>query len=107
MSTMMKCGHAAQGYRVMKDGAQIPSCIICECDEPAEAQPKLEGRMARCTGYGKSTAWANRTFHQGCDKCKRSPTCKCEAPSSPALAFFHSKPDAPYDEYYCGCSGWD
>jgi len=28
-------------------------------------------------------------------------------PSKKELAFFESMPDQDYDQYYCGCRGWD
>jgi len=31
----------------------------------------------------------------------------CEVESSLKLPFFKHKPDSDYDEYYCGCWGWD
>jgi len=37
--------------------------------------------------------------------CYRS--CDSTAQSGYDLPFFKYKPDEPYDEYYCGCWGWD
>ena len=42
-----------------------------------------EGREAKCGYCGKKTA------------------------SKLELPFFKACPDKPYDEYYCGCWGWD
>jgi hypothetical protein len=33
--------------------------------------------------------------------------CGSTVPSDAGLPFFWSKPDQPYDTYYCGCIGWD
>ena len=43
----------------------------------------LEGRKARC-------AWCNKKTDSCWD-----------------LPFFEYKPNKEYDEYYCGCGGWD
>lgn len=50
---------------------------------------KESPRMARCGYYGKR--------------------CKSERPSSEKanLAFFQETPDRDYDDYYCGCYGWN
>lgn len=74
---MMKCGHTANAVSGGK-----PICVICGCTEIAE-QPNLKGRKARCS-Y--------------CDR---------ECDSSTALPFFEHKPESEFDEYYCGCWGWD
>lgn len=86
---MMACGHKANGVRMMPEGQDdIPSCVICSCTEVAEEKPNLEGRMARCQYY--------------------KTRCHNERPSTDrGLAFFAHKPDSEYDEYYCGCYGWD
>ena len=84
----MKCGHTAQGiYR--KTGK--PICVICAgfkkgYDEPVEVLPDLTGRVARCSYYRR---------------------CHNEVPSDYGLAFFTYRPDKEFDEYYCGCYGWD
>lgn len=53
-----------------------------------KTEPKKGTRMARC-GYYKR--------------------CKSERPSSEKanLAFFKATPDRDYDDYYCGCYGWN
>jgi len=80
---LMKCGHSANG----EDENGNPVCVICAGITPdakiVADTPNLEGRTARCTYCGR------------------------EAPSSTNLAFFEYRPDQPYDEYYCGCYGWD
>ena len=82
----MKCGHTAQGHRIMKDGTKKPVCVICMCEEIAEIKPDLTGRKARCSYYGSK--------------------CHSEVDSSYHLAFFEHKPNCEYDKYYCGCWGW-
>ena len=104
---MMKCGHAAQGTHHLPDGTDEPCCIICFGIHPGanvidDAPPSLEGRMARCSYYGKPPR------RNECDKCRSGGTCQCERPSDPErLAFFQHHPDRQYDEFYCGCHGWD
>lgn len=94
--SMMKCGHAANAHRILDGGTTIPACAICGCVEISESQPNLSGRKARCTYFGK-------TFkHRG-----QSVTCHGETDSKLSLPFFEQKPDSQYDEYYCGCWGWD
>lgn len=75
---LMKCGHSANATSNDK-----PICVICGCDELADFQPNLTGRKAKCS------------------------YCKKEADSNVNLPFFEYKPDKEYDEYYCGCYGWD
>lgn len=72
-------------------------------------------RMARCFGYGFAKIKENKAEHRfGCNyDCEKTlaaggTRCKCERPSAgEQLPFFESKPDRPYDAFYCGCSGWD
>jgi hypothetical protein len=82
---MMKCGHAANAT----DGKTgKPCCVICIGIKPGadivDDVPSLEGRFAVCS-YGNHG----------------------KVPSSTNLAFFSHKPNAPFDDYYCGCRGWD
>ena len=99
---LMKCGHSANG-RNSKTGR--PVCVICAGLTPdAEIEvetPSLEGRTARCAYYGA------RPYKNECPKCRGRERCKCEEQSSSNLAFFEYRPDAEYDSFYCGCSGWD
>lgn len=119
----MKCGCAAQGVRVEKDGSRIPSCLIHDCVEVDDKAPSLEGRQSCC-----SSMYGPKGIHD-------------VRPSSPELAFFEYKgpwsrhatemckcgylqiaherghrckfgkftPVGPaqYDKHYCGCMGWD
>lgn len=79
---LMKCGHTANGTLNTKDGEK-PYCVICDCQELAEEKPTLTGRKAAC--------WC-------CGKIKDSDY---------GLPFFKHNPDYEYDEFYCGCDGWD
>lgn len=81
---IMKCGHTPQGIVA---GTNEPVCVICDCTEVAKETPSLEGRKARCIYYSKK--------------------CMSETNSSHELPFFKHKPSSEYDEYYCGCWGWD
>jgi hypothetical protein len=81
---MMKCGHAANAT----DEQGNPVCLICYgwkpgADEVDDNPPSLEGREAKCVYCGRI------------------------APSSEKLPFFGYCCDKKYDEYYCGCRGWD
>ncbi|RJQ53392.1 MAG: hypothetical protein C4521_07615 [Actinobacteria bacterium] len=85
---LMECGCVATA-RNLRTGE--PVCPVHYAIHPgativAKTQPDLEGRRARCAYYR---------------------SCKQEAPSSLGLAFFMYCPDKPFDEYYCGCLGWD
>ena len=75
----MKCGHTANG----ENEKQYQFCVICSCGEKSSSYPSLENRKAKCS-YGDSIV--NSDYN---------------------LAFFKHKPDNEYDEYYCGCFGWD
>lgn len=79
---LMKCGHTANGTLNTKDGKK-PYCVICDCKEPAEEKPTLTERKAAC--------WC-------CGRLEKS---------SYELPFFKHNPDYKYDEFYCGCDGWD
>lgn len=76
---LMKCGHTAQGTTA--DGK--PYCVICDCAEVENDTPDLTGRQAKCCYCGRV------------------------AKSDYDLPFFEAKPDKDFDEYYCGCEGWD
>ena len=86
---VMKCGHTANATtgESHKAGSRIPCCCICSCYEVADVLPDLTGRKARCSGG-----------HIGEGGIENSDT---------TLAFFKYCPDKPYDEYYCGCWGWN
>lgn len=86
---LMKCGHIAYGQN--KEGK--PICITC-CATKNDKESKeiakiytdnddLKGREAKCS------------------------YCKHIAESKWDLPFFQHNTDKPYDEYYCGCEGWD
>lgn len=102
---MMTCGHAANAQRRNADGTTVPSCVICGVTTIATAAPDLSGRVARCSYYGRM------------GRINRRPTtvCRSEQPSATTLAFFtyrgpgttSYKGEAPHDEFYCGCMGWD
>lgn len=105
---MMKCGCAAQGVCSSKDGVKfdppVPACVIHDCIEPAEAKPNLDGRTARCAYRSCKTYLAKyRDTHYG----KLREDGRSYAPSSLDLPFFVHKPNEEYDEYFCGCMGWD
>lgn len=51
-ATLMKCGCVAQGVLRAKGGVTfdppIPSCLVHDCTDVADAMPDLAGRMAEC-----------------------------------------------------------
>lgn len=79
---LLECGCVASSLRKI-NGNKIPCCGIHSCTAPAKEMPSLDNRMAECS--------------YGCGPIK----------SSYNLAFFRYKPDKEYDEYFCGCIGWD
>lgn len=96
---MMKCGHAANAHRALDAAVNpgAPVCVICIGIAPGAEQVDADyqtaaGRMARCSYFP-------RGGKQG--------KCQEPQPSTTALAFFESRPDQPFDRYYCGCWGWD
>jgi len=84
---LMKCGHADNA--VTSDGR--PACVMCGCidiDREVHGTEGLDGRHAICLTCGKITE------------------------SKWGLPFFKYDPGIningrTYDEYYCGCRGWD
>lgn len=90
MMPMMKCGCRAQGYRVLDGGKEVPACVVHAGLTPDAyievPEPDLATRRARCAYFR---------------------TCGQEKPSADNLAFFVHQPDKPFDEFYCGCHGWD
>lgn len=102
---ILVCGHSPNAIQTMSNGDKIPACAICDCNEFAET-PSLDGRMARCFHYG-SPAVKLRDMG-GCDtRANRQSPCLCEVPSTFKLWFFEYKADGDFDEYYCGCHGYD
>lgn len=83
---LMKCGHVDNAITL--DGK--PSCVICGCHEvlrEANGTDGLENRQARC--------------------CQHKFTTEKIVASRWDLPFFKYCPSKEYDEYYCGCWGWD
>lgn len=89
---MMKCGHVANS--TTKDNA--PMCVMCDCTELFEETVDLTNRKARCSYFGKYVYSGGKHFQ-----------CHSEESSNTNLPFFEYKPDSQYDQYYCGCWGWD
>lgn len=100
---MMKCGHSANAAQI-KNGKQIPYCLVCDCAEPLPSLPDLTGRKARCFYYNCEVGRHNETYYP---KLMRGNLCGSEVNSDAGLPFFAHKPDKPYDEFYCGCHSWD
>ena len=66
------------------------------------AVPSFEGRIALCTYKGCKSNKRKSTHYGDYGDDGRS-----RAPSSPDLPFFVHKPTKEFDEFYCGCFGWD
>ena len=83
---LMKCGHTANGTY---GDEHKPICVICygivlgATEVDYEANPDLTGRKAKCS------------------------FCNTIVDSNYNLPFYSHKPEREYDEYYCGCKGWD
>ena len=78
---MMACGHTSNGFQYTENGP-ITCCVICGCTTTSE-DPDLTGRSAKCSDCVKVTD------------------------SKMKLPFFRYCWTKPFDEYYCGCRGWD
>jgi len=93
---IMKCGHSANAV-CRSDGINnfdppIPSCVICSCCEIDESPPDLSNRKAQCA------------YSEKRDGGKHGDPVRSDTAN---LAFFMHRPDREFDEYYCGCWGWD
>lgn len=89
---LMKCGHTNNA----SDASGQPVCVICagldigynQIDKACSGSVGLEGREAKCNdhkpGHGSDVTLSRWE-----------------------LPFFKYCPYQKYDEYYCGCWGWD
>jgi len=118
---MMQCGHAAQGYADNDPGK--PVCVICAGLDPraylVAEEPDLKGRRARCAyfrtcgsevdssvdlAFFKYKGPGSRHAEEMCGNCAYHKDghvlvrTNCE---------FVPRGPAEYDEYYCGCHGWN
>lgn len=88
----MKCGHVSSAY----DADNEPMCVICagihigcnQIDMACSGTVGLEGRVARCNDHKQGGGSG-------------------VALSRWELPFFKYCSNQKYDEYYCGCWGWD
>lgn len=87
---MMACGCRANSYHRKPDGTEEPACVVHAGLHPGAytpvPEPDLSKRRARCAYYKQ---------------------CGQERASTEHPAFFVHKPAEPFDEFYCGCHGWD
>lgn len=131
--TYLKCGHAANAYKILKDGSKIPCCCICDCSEK-EQIPNLQNRKAVCLYCRKETTsdislpffeyggsdkvttrcancGVNKEPHFVCFKCKGKVkdciTCNGTGQSTLPCKHYRPKGDNGIDRYYCGCKGWE
>jgi len=85
MAVIMKCGHTASAISSV---TKKPICSVCTAPGHDEIDHEfdlsvLENREAKC------------------------PYCGTIRKSNLSLAFFEYRPQYKYDEFYCGCRGWD
>lgn len=106
---MMKCGHTANAYRVLPDGTRVHACVICSCTDIEKGKPNLVGRKARCTYFGQPVGRHNETYFPNLMTTNNygKTCCGSMDDSNMELPFFMHRPEKEYDEFYCGCSGWD
>ena len=138
---MMKCGCVAQGVLTARNGVPldppIPSCLIHDCTEVADAKPDLTGRMAKCAyrhsqpsprqrpGPSPVPSSFDLAFFEYCGPGSREATelCVCgyaqvahekNGGKCPQIAVkrgllgkFQAKGPQEFDRFYCGCFGWD
>jgi len=104
----MKCGHVANAK---KNPTGEPVCAICVgitkdseiIDRKCAGTEGLEGRKARCAYYGKPVR-RNETYYPSLMK---GNCCGSIVQTNWELPFLEYKPNDEYDEFYCGCHGWD
>jgi len=104
---LMACSHAANATHnaspekpCKRTGLTVdhPSCVICMGIDPGACtvseKPSLEGRQAICS-YGRIKRGKHVPVRSSWD-----------------LAFFEyqgpgARKQSEFDDYYCGCFGWD
>jgi len=117
MSPMMKCGHNTWA----RDSDGNPVCAICWPDSKAtqivDELPDLTGRTAKCPECGKTTPSSIKLAYfryKGPGSEWATKLCRCgyyeighNNPNGRACKNFEPRGPAKFDEYYCGCGGWD
>ena len=119
---MMQCGHVAQGINLK---TKKPVCVICAGIDPGAEipmdivdEPDLTDRWAKCDDCGqvrKSTFELPFFNYKGPGSPWATKMCKCgiieKAHDGRRLwtrcTEFKARGPAQYDNYYCGCRGWD
>ena len=131
---MLKCGCMSNAVRTVGD-KMIPSCVIHDCIEPAE-NPDVSGRMAKCAYCGSLKPSAegldgrlaffqfngegSRRAREQCKNCgyylsahdpeqmaKNVPSNRRTVVEQGKCKGFEPHGAFEFDEYYCGCEGWD
>lgn len=84
---LMKCGCVSQGVLTAIGGKEldkpIPSCVVHDCYEPADARPDLAGRMAQCAyrphGHAPRPSSFDLAFFEylGAGSREATELCKC------------------------------
>ncbi len=83
---LMACGHVAQGV----DCKGLPVCAVCIGINEGATVPMEESEMPDLTGRKAK-----------CGECTQKATSRFSLP------FFQHRKDSKFDQYYCGCRGWD
>lgn len=123
---LMKCGHTGYATDTATGKHCCPICGTPEAHEEVEVLPNIEGRQAKCAQCGKLTpskfnlpffvpkgidsrwaqdhcvCWFHRTAHERTDYTDTFKKRCCDDFTSIA-----SQGGSEFDEYYCGCRGWD
>ena len=129
---IMECGHSANAHTTIPanpddsdqlawckehDGDKIPihSCAICGC-KVATRMPDLQGRIAKCSCGKEKESSVDLAFFEfkGVGSHRAENICKhCGYHLIPhtngKITDHEFEPHGPFefDEYYCGCQGWD
>ena len=118
---MMKCGHAANSTHDEK-----PACAICAGISPGayivdETPPDLTGRIAKCPYTdcdSEKPSSTNLAFFEyqgeGSHNAQCCKNCGIRHPGEAApdhakhrCKGYDPRGDVGYDQYYCGCKGWN
>lgn len=109
---MMKCGHAANGthpaHSDHESNRMEPCCVICaptkEAYEIDPNPPDLRNREARCSCDARRPSSPSLPFFDFQGPGSRYDS---DNPESKIFPAWKTKGGRPFDEFYCGCRGWD
>lgn len=119
MTTILECGHVPNGI----DGNGRPACVIDGVTSTANAD--LSGRQARCfcgktedsrhgLAFIEFRGELSRRAREQCRNCKNHYVTHLELNTTTGrlghmfgVCDFEPHGSFEFDEYYCGCKGWD